>query len=197
MVNKTKEILRIAVNCFGQKGIENTSIQHIADLCGVAQTTIIYQFKTKTKLLAACIDFTWRSNDEFTTSLLSSKDNARELITGHFNGNLKWCDKKPNDARFLLLIYYMASHNPEIKKFNQEILRTSIGKIEAILYAGIREKLFDIKNSEVSIISELLYENLMGALINYVSAHGGKANKSKIEKKWQYLFKQLLYATKA
>jgi TetR/AcrR family transcriptional regulator len=53
---RRRELLRHAVSLFGQRGLEGTSLEAVAEAGGVRKQTLLYYFPGKDELFDACID---------------------------------------------------------------------------------------------------------------------------------------------
>lgn len=187
---KKRLIIDTALYLFARDGVQNVSFQKIADHAGLKQTSVIYHYKNKDELLVNAIESTLGRSSELIRKLSGPTDSAYKRLCNHFKGNLEWVSQYPNEASIFILLYYEASTNKKMALLYSKLIKNIRIKYQEYLYAGIREKIFDIQEDEVEMLSEVIHEQLMGILINYVTLKD--VTKEYLIKKWEISIKKLL-----
>ncbi|MFZ4715115.1 MAG: TetR/AcrR family transcriptional regulator [Bacteriovoracaceae bacterium] len=166
---KSRElIIETAIKLISKNGFFQTSIQNIAIECGLSQSAVFHHFKDKTILFEGVLMYVVGKNHEKVTASLLSKDGALERLQKHFEENLKWAKENPDQAKMIILLYYMATYEPILVDINDRI--TSLGKarVTEYVYAGIREGVFQ-KNLAAEKAGEVIHQWLVGAILQTVT----------------------------
>ena len=104
---RTREkILKSALRLFAREGFASTSIQKIADQCGISQTAVLQHYSSKKNLLEAIRLHVNDSNWEFVDKNIHLEDDALTSLTKHCSGNLEWALKNKDQAQIIILFYY-------------------------------------------------------------------------------------------
>jgi AcrR family transcriptional regulator len=163
-----QRIIEAALDIIAKVGWDDTSIQAIADECGVSQSNVLYHFKSKAGLLHALVQHIKASNYQLVSAALKPEHNAFERICIHISKNLEWGRKFPKEAQVLILIYYQATHDKIFSLLFSEILTTAQNRIYEYVLSGQREKLFHLTCSP-DVTAKVLHNVLVGAFINLVA----------------------------
>lgn len=187
-----ESFINTAMELFAKHGFEGTSFQMIADVCGVSQSTVIYNFPSKLELIKECINAVLQNNHNIVKSSVTMNDNAIDRLKKHFYANLEWAVEYRREAQLILLLYYVSTYNGEFAALYEKIRTGARNRIEEIMAAGQREKIFK-KDLDQKWASEVLHDALLGGIVNFITVN--KENKKDIKTKWDLLFKKLCLIT--
>jgi AcrR family transcriptional regulator len=85
---KKKDILAAAAKIFGEKGLDNSSLDEVAAEAGVAKGTIFYYFSGKEELFSSLIeegiDILSGQIKEIIQKKISTKEKLDKIINSHF-----------------------------------------------------------------------------------------------------------------
>lgn len=118
-MDKKGQIAKVALELFTSKGYNQTSIQEIADASGVAQTTVLYHYKSKLQLLSAIIDETLKHIAHFDRSETNEPFDA---LKAYIRANLEWAYTKPNEAHVLLMLFNFTKSDAKLKTKATELI---------------------------------------------------------------------------
>jgi AcrR family transcriptional regulator len=110
-----EKIMITAINCFSDKGFENTSAQDIANLCGVSQTTIFYHFKNKKVLFSEILKYVISNNRAIFEKETNQDEDPFDKLKLLLRSNVEWCFNYPEQASILLNLYTFAIADEEAK----------------------------------------------------------------------------------
>lgn len=128
-----KKILKSALSLFADRGYPQTSIQQIANECGIAQTTVLYHFKSKQKLLFELIDEVIKHNREYYHSRKSKDIDAVEGLVQFCQSNLSWCFHNQSQAHVLLMLFNFSKTDPTLKEKATEVINNGRDIVEDFL----------------------------------------------------------------
>lgn len=155
---RKKELLDIAYKQFVTKGYENTSVDEIIDIAGIAKGTYYYYFESKEQTL-----------DEVVDMLVMDGVNRAQLV---IDTDLKLEQKLINVILALRLSKKELSNGDEQdssnivfkNKLDEKILSTAISMLTNIVKEGVKTKLFVCNNIEerlrlLVVISNEFFDN--------------------------------------
>lgn len=183
-------ILKQAIRLLSRHGLEGASFQAIADACDISQSAVLYHFPTKEKLIVGVIEKIVLHNHELVLGTQRPEAGAMERLEYHFQANLDWATKFPEEAGIVLLLYYLASFRPDFAKLYQPLQRNARERIRDLLLAGQRERLVR-SDLNVDESAETLHDSLLGGIVNAITVPGPVDRKS-VHAKWEALFEALL-----
>lgn len=161
-----RKIVESAIVAFARKGYSGASLQEIADNAGVAQTAILYHFKSKLGLFEAILSVILVTNRTFINELPT--DDAWTRLTKYFMSNFHWAINHADQVQNILMLYYMSSYDPH---FSDIYLRIKTGAQERILsslLAGVREKIFELPRDPKDVASAV-HALVIGEIVNFVT----------------------------
>lgn len=161
----------------------------VADHCHTSQSNVLYHFKTKEILLKALLEKISQNNFDLVSKAMKPEFDAFKRICVHFEKNLEWAIKFPEEAQVIIFVYSEATHLKEFSLIFKEILDRAQGRILEYLLAGVREKIFHASIPPV-ILAKILHNVLVGKFINLVS--GREAGiKNYHEREWKEVISSL------
>src|SRR5437588_493350 len=104
-------LIDAALLLFSRHGFAETSIQAIADKCGVSQTNVLYHFPSKMNLVANVLRTIVEHNGKIVSDYPVTGTGALKRLERHFHANLAWAVENPKEARLILLLYYMGAYD--------------------------------------------------------------------------------------
>jgi len=142
-MKKKEAILNAATVLFSQNGFKETSTADLASMIGVAEGTIFYHFKNKSKLFLAVLEQTREMIlDEFEAYMGNQHfDSGMDMIERAVSFHLYLAGKMEN--QFLLLHryypYQMAEAFPECRSHLEAIYDCLVNIYEEAIEAGQRD----------------------------------------------------------
>lgn len=187
-VNAKKQIIEGAIQQFSKDGYFDVSIQKIADSIGIKQTALLYHFQSKELLIKACLEFILENNSSIVQKNTSLSKSKKEKLLSHFESNLEWAEKYPDEARLILLLYYYSSFHPQFKNYYSLILKAARDKICKIISEGTKGK----SKAELQMKAEILHDSLLAGILNHITVNENLKNTKKLKKKWGYLINSVV-----
>ncbi len=140
---RKKEILDAAQNFFFQKGYENTTIQDIIDVLGIAKGTFYHYFDSKTEMLDALTERTTSEMSSQFRAVISSDQNAIEKFNSLFRAGSAF--KMTNIEVFIVMLKVLYRDENIIMRTRMfRRIAEKIGPLfAAIIRQGIKEGLFN------------------------------------------------------
>jgi AcrR family transcriptional regulator len=157
------------VYCLSNYGIQGTTFQSVADHCEVSQASVVKYFKNREALIWAA--FEWLLNEAQAKTEVALKTpnlTSIEMLDRYIDVSMDIFYSKKETSKIYILMYYLSSHDPKFLKFNTELKKTAVSRIQNILEIGKQNgELVFSQNSEL--IAKLIHNNLSGLLINSVT----------------------------
>jgi AcrR family transcriptional regulator len=183
---RQSQILNQALKLFSAQGFQNTSLQQVADDCGISQSAIFYYYPSKDVLLKALVSKILANNHTLVAKMMQDKDTNQKRIEKIFVGNLDWALAFPQEAQVIFLLYYSASVDTVFCDIYKTILTNIRLRIYELLKAGVVKGEFS-KTLDCKSTAELLHDALLGGIVNIVATQGGKSLRNACIKKWRSL----------
>ncbi|GLI07532.1 TetR family transcriptional regulator [Paenibacillus tyrfis] len=139
---RRNELLDAAVQLFGDKGVERTSVSDIVKQVGVAQGTFYYYFKTKDDVIFALIERSLLEQMEYVNSIAGQPGVAadRKLVAAL----LERPAVLPNHRDFLQVLHH-ESNAMIHQRFVSRKISEMVQPIAHILEQGAKEGLFRVE----------------------------------------------------
>jgi AcrR family transcriptional regulator len=171
-------IVEAAIRLFARDGYTNVSIRQIAKRVGITQAGVLRHFPEKRLILRAVLNFVLLANHTRVESLQNAEADARQSLIEHARGNIVWAFEYPEQAQFILLLYYCAIYDSEFAELYAQITDVGRGRISRWLHAGRREKLFSMEVSEIEMRASNIHSLLVGVIIDLLAGkrRGEKAS---------------------
>lgn len=164
-------ICEIALKTFREKGLANTSMNDIADNCGITRRTIYNYFENKTQLLQSLIsDLFEKITIDFKIDYDYDKkaiENFKDFIN---NINENFLDHR-DDIIFVseiksYLSYRMSREEYIENKYNYFFDSNLLNDIKVILQRGVQDKSIRDIDIDINDMVEILYQASIGFLTN-------------------------------
>jgi len=157
------QIVEAAAKLFAEKGFDGTSIDDIAEACGVAPGLIYHYFDSKTDILKALME-----REAFLTRMAEilktpPKGTVEETLT-----ELAWAmwEMLEEKRDFVLMMHGEMQRNPEVAKVIGETIRTSDRLLSEYLNAQKSEG--ELRGD---LDTEIFVRTFWGALFEFFFAH--------------------------
>lgn len=99
---RKREVLEAALACFGELGYEKTTLAEIRARSEASTGSIYHHFRSKEQLFAALYLEGVRATQAFGLRALRRAANAEEGVRALVGGYLRWVQRNPEMARYLL-----------------------------------------------------------------------------------------------
>ena len=178
-MNKTKRrIFTTAIKLFAEKGYENTGIEEITAVAGVAKGSLYYHFETKEELFDMLLEEGYKllnnSIEIKSRHCTNALDKLKALLMVQIKSIIKYQDF------VTVIINNTLGETPRTKKC-QTAVYEYVGKIKEIIDEGIREGIFYDGDAE-GIAIGLFGINFSNIL--YRLKHGGDITPEQIYKSY-------------
>lgn len=118
---RKREILEAALACFGDLGYEKTTLAEIRARSEASTGSIYHHFRSKEQLFAALYLEGVRATQAFGLRALGRTASAREGVRALVGGYLRWVQRNPEMARYLLSVRraeFMLEAEAELEREN-------------------------------------------------------------------------------
>lgn len=142
---RRERLIRAGFELFSKKGIDNVSMQSVAEKAGVGPATMYNYYKTKTNLVVAISGYIWKSVWEDTLGNVSMDTmmtmNAYQLIEQYANMILQIYKTRPDMLRFSgNYKTYIVREGVEKNQLNEHLsVLEPIGKLFHVKYEAAKE----------------------------------------------------------
>lgn len=185
-------ILKQALRLFATKGYQETSIQNVADAVGISQSAVLYHFGSKKALFAGVLSMMTARNEAIRGELAPGPEaSAYDRLMAHFEVNYRWGIEADFHAQIMTCLFHFASFDAEFSTLYREVLTNARKKITELVYAGVREKIFQAPDGDPELAGEILHDGLLGFVLTMVTT-GRVTSKQRLKLKWQVLLREVL-----
>ncbi len=184
-------ILKAAMGVLSREGFIGLSFQKIANQLSISQSAVLYHFSSKEGLITGVLNNIVAHNHQMVSEAIRGEDNGVERLRKHFELNLAWAQKNPDEAQISILLYYFSCSHEEFSEIHSRLLKAARQKIVDYLLAGQREGLIR-KDIPVELTGQLLHDALLGGIINAITSKERLSKTTEIRKKWELLLSVLL-----
>jgi AcrR family transcriptional regulator len=181
-----RKIIKSSIQVFAELGFADASFREIAKRAKLKTPLIAHHFETKYRLYAACVDEVITHFSELWTESIDVEDGALTRLEKIFLSNLELADHSAAEVKLIIFLYFTASHDPVFKKIYDGLLMRVRKRYLETIHSGIREKIFDLECSP-EVAAEILHENVIGGIVNYLSAKNRPDERSRLIEKWSRL----------
>lgn len=180
-------ILETSIKLFAKKGVLQTSIQEIADACGIKQTALLYHFQTKFILIENVIKYIANKNRKIVEGMMKENLTGKEKIQAYWKGNIEWAASNRSEAGIILFLYYMASFEKEFSILYNQVKESAQSNIRQFLEEEARVNShyrFSVLN--IKTVAGLIHEIVIGGILHLITSENGPTEKEKkaLIKKW-------------
>lgn len=178
-----RRIIEVTIRLVSERGFSEVSFQDIADACHLSQSAALHHFKSKNGLIEAVIHTIVRHNHETVAALIKPQDHAWDRLLKHGTGNLLWAFEHRREAQIIILLHYLACYDKSFNRILMGVLETGQQRLEELLWAGTREKLFRV-DGDVSDLAKILQQALFGAMFHAAALPKDKVSIKELEERW-------------
>ncbi|MEQ1877752.1 MAG: TetR/AcrR family transcriptional regulator [Bdellovibrionia bacterium] len=159
-----EKLLKAALSLIAKKGWSEVSFQMIAEKAGTTASNALYHFPSRPKLLIALLERITQNNYRIVSDGLRAEQDAFERLKLHFEKNLEWAEKYPEEAGIIIQIYSEACTDRDFAEVFAGMTTKAQERIREYLLAGTREKIMRF-DTEPELMARLLHNLLVGAFI--------------------------------
>lgn len=166
---RKKKIVESAHEMFLESGVSATSMNDIAEQCGITRRTIYNYFDSKTDLLNfLMVEMTERIDPDFHL-IYDDSINALENMSKLLRTNFESYYKHMTDFLFITQVRthlsYELEHRAEDDR-SKQMHRAFISEIEDVISKGYADGSIGEKDTEINALAKMLYQSLYGYLTN-------------------------------
>lgn len=193
---QTRErILLAAVELFGKKGFDQVSLQMIGEEVGISQAAVAQHFGNKRNIIYRVRDLVTRSNQTFVDSHVRPFDPPTKQLIDYCIANLEWGFKNPSLAQIIVLTYYFAMIDPEIREAQKNSVKIATERVEKYVISCAREEK-QIKKSETFLVATAIHQFLFGTFVRELAIFKSKREAKDIDRIFHEMIPQLLKSSK-
>jgi AcrR family transcriptional regulator len=137
----------------------------LAKRCKMSPANVLYHFKNRNVLLRTLLEHITENNWRIVAEGIKPENDAYQNLLNHFEMNLAWAKRCPEEAHIILQIYSEASHDKEFADTFALMLERAQDRIHRYLLAGQRESLFHFEMPSKD-LARFLHNVLVGSFIN-------------------------------
>jgi len=119
--DKRKNILKAALACFTQYGIESTTIEQIRDLSDTSVGSLYHHFGNKEGIASALYKEGLRQFMRGLSEQMRSVTSIEQMIAVTVHSNLNWIVENPDWARFIFNHRHVLKENAQEDSFKAEV----------------------------------------------------------------------------
>ena len=127
------EILQAAVHSLAKEGFAGSTFDHVAKTLGVRRSHIAYYFKDREDLLEAVVKYVATVAQTVTLETVEIAKTAEDKIMAISDGAFIWARKYPEQAKVVLLFYYLCTYEKRFQKLQAHIREAGHQRIRALL----------------------------------------------------------------
>lgn len=156
-------------------GIENVTLQKVADHARVAFGTVRYHFAGKPwDLTQAATIFVLQQGYRFTEDyFLAARQRPINGVEAYIKCMFQWLEKESHYASFLVFFYYLGATKKKLLISNQEFVETARSRIVSLLHEAIGQGHYSPVKDAKKLASTIHYL-VMGACVVLLSLKGHK-----------------------
>ena len=189
-----KRIIDSAIRLFAIHGFAETSFQMIADECGVTHSTALYHFKSKTGLIREVIEEITAHNHDYVDSRIDRSLGGKDTLREHIYWNTQWAVEFRSHVQVLLLLYYYAFMNPELKELHLKYIRVAKERALHYILAGQREGTL-ISSDDPKMMIDVFYNFKLGLFIHAIEHENHEDPTGSFMKVWDTLLEKFTVGT--
>jgi len=147
-VEKKNILLQVAQSIFARFGLFKTTVDEIAKTARMGKSSIYYYFKSKEDIFKAVLEKELASLKEKITTAIAKAKSPQEKLRKFIITRMKYIKELANIYAALKDEYLR--HYAFIQKLRENYDKEEIDTIKNILQEGIKQKVFFIKNLELT-----------------------------------------------
>lgn len=162
------EIVRTAIQCFSEHGIEKANFQMMATQLGVTRPLIQHYFSSKMDVFLMAVRLIRLEFQQFAVAALSQKKAPEEQFEAYVRSTFQWIRDFPDHAKTWSLFLVLCISHSELKALNQEFTRVGHERIEAMIQNILGES-SSASPEEIKGCGHMVQSLITGALLSYLS----------------------------
>jgi AcrR family transcriptional regulator len=172
-LNKGKQrayaILLAAIQCYRERGIENTTYQDIAKKNKVSRALIFQYFKDYDDIFYHAIKLVRVRFQQHAVDAMKLKTSPTEKLRSYIQSVFSWIDKHPAFASTLLLYFHRCSSKAYDRDLNTQFTEVGQMRIAALIRAGIQTNEFKCDDPDGT--AHLIQTQITGASLTRLTVN--------------------------
>lgn len=166
---RKRQIIKAVLEYISNKGIDNLTLESVAQQANISKGIITYYFKSKKNLILESYSCFLNSYDEYIKLNIKEDYNASDIMNMMFE--VMFSDIKINDLnlgksqkiRIIMQLFNKSMFDDDFKKLILDYYNQYFGYFKMIFNYGIENKEFD--NIDVDYVSYILMSSMDGLLL--------------------------------
>ncbi len=166
---RQQQILEAAIKSYARIGIEKTTLNKLAKICGISRPLIIHYFVNSDKLAEAVIHHIRRSFQEDAIKPLRHSNDPEEQLVGYVKATFQWVEAKREHAVVWLFFFYYCGVSAKFRKMNTALVQTGTDRVTQMV-----ENLGYLKGAKARRVAKDIQNFIAGWLVAAVTENGGE-----------------------
>lgn len=169
---KKIEIIKAAVACIAELGIEHTTFESIGKRIGMLRAHVAYHFNGKQEIIDRAIDYVVANAQQITVEKIKKATNAQQQLSAVVEAAFDWAFEFPEQADVLMLnFYYCRIFGGHLAKHSQmrSMGRERLKKVLAALLPDLKPT-----GPELEERALVVQSTITGMLVEYLTTEGLK-----------------------
>lgn len=190
--SKTRTVLiKTAIGFFAEKGYDGTSFQAIANVCKVSQAVLLYHFKTKFGLFSSAIETIITHKLDLQIANKVEVADSKTKILHFLKSEVSFSFLFPSESQVFLLLYYFAAFDDHFAEIYNSYRKKWENEMSVLILFGIKEGRIN-KNVEVSQLSRIFYETILGLTTDLLSGRQHAQTMKELNVRLEYILVGLM-----
>ena len=186
-----EKIIQKSIELFSKQGYDGTSVQQIADACGLSQTNVFYHFGSKRKLFEQIVHKVISHNREIIAKFRIDKHNKLTNLNKFIQGNVYWAYKYSHEFQIIMLLLYFSNSSPIFKKVSTQIYENA-ARMVADLIDVLKEQNISRSNKSSLDLARIIQQYINGVQYQVVARNDGKLVMENYQKNLPFLLDSIL-----
>lgn len=124
-----EKIISASIKLFSKQGYDGTSVQEIADICGLSQTNVFYHFGSKRKLFEYTVHSVIEHNRNIIENFKEERDGPLGKLKKFIRGNVEWAYKYSSEFQIIMLLLYFSGSMAKFKVLSTQIFENAVSVV--------------------------------------------------------------------
>jgi len=134
---KRYEIIKTAISVLATEGVDGIAFDQIAAKLETRRSHISYYFSTPQDLFTAIFQYITATAQAITVEDIKKAQTPRERIRAVGTGALRWVKAHRDQAQVILLLQFMFSYDPALKKMNTGIRQIGRERLQSLFQLAL------------------------------------------------------------
>jgi AcrR family transcriptional regulator len=165
-------IVEAAIESYARHGIDKTTQDTIAEICGITRPLIRHYYKDLQEIFDLAVQYVRANFQRVAVEAIQRETDPSRHLPAYIDATFAWTEKYPTHVTFWLLFYYYCGIDPKRKALNSELVSVGHRRITAMLQhmPGATKKHLPGK-------AKLIQALITGALLSEVTENFPKADR--------------------